>query len=171
MDRLIRLSEKSPFSNFDISKVIDCNLIRYEQLADYKTIDEIFRNDACIILQQQTRSYGHWVILTRHHNLIEYFCSYGSYPDELFDKFAYQKKYCDKYLSILLANYLAKGSGVLRYSPYRLQKSSLRTQTCGRWCAMRYFFKSIPIKQFAKLFINQKFPSDWYCSALTMFIG
>ena len=170
MDYLIKMHQKYPFTDNDILKFSNCNLILYEDLKDYSDIDEVLGpENKCILLYQQEKNYGHWVCLTRARNGdIEFFDSYGRKPDYQFKYSTYNKNNGPKYLSILLINCPYR----VIYNPFRLQSKRVADMsTCGRWVSLRLHMSDIPVIDFAKMFLNQKFPPDWYATALTMFIA
>jgi len=81
-------------------------LILYNDLKKYKTIEQLLpKHKSFIILLYPVTSEtnGHWTVLTRFDNVIEYFDSYGLMPDIPFNwdtsNFRDNKKYLTKLLN------------------------------------------------------------------------
>lgn len=81
-------------SNTDITNSLNgkCNIIMYEDLRNVDNIEDVLINDCCIILYQNTKNNGHWVVLNKRYSdetpIFEFFDSYGGAPDS-------QLKYSD----------------------------------------------------------------------------
>jgi len=59
------------------------NVIKYSELANYKSIEELLPKDRSykIVLIEQNYNSGHWTALLRYDDTIEWFDSYGVCPD------------------------------------------------------------------------------------------
>jgi hypothetical protein len=120
---------------------ISDDIITYSQLDDYKTIEELLPNnyDYKIILIEESKNNGHWVLLTRYGNVIEYFNSYGAAPSYEIDLLDNQRNIeldqDDKYLNKLLTLGLDKFKII--YNKKRFQKLEDGINTCGRHCILR----------------------------------
>jgi hypothetical protein len=105
------------------------NVITYNELTEYKNINDILINDICLILYPSiiSENIGHWTILTKSKKKITFFDPYGTKPD-------YQKEspITDFYLTKLLINL----PNNIHYNECKLQKLSKNINTCGRWCAL-----------------------------------
>lgn len=119
----------------------DIKIIVYNDLEDYKTIDELLKKDidACILLYQtESENSGHWVALCRNYNDIYYFDSYGKSIDE-------PQKWNTK--NIMIPNLLTKLLDDDNFNVYEndkaYQKHEYLINTCGRHCVnFIQFFKN-----------------------------
>jgi hypothetical protein len=59
-------------------------ILTYPQLANYKSLEQLLpkKDSYVVLLYLQTKNSGHWTCLSRHKDTVEFFCSYGSKPDE-----------------------------------------------------------------------------------------
>lgn len=78
----------------------DARLILYNDLKKYKTIEQLLpkhKSYFILLYPVSSETNGHWTVLTRFDNVIEYFDSYGLRPDVPFSwdssKFRDNKKY------------------------------------------------------------------------------
>lgn len=168
MDDIIDDLHSESFSEANIKKVVDCDIVVYEDLVNYNDIDDLLGpHQCCVLLYQQKQTYGHWVCLSRRGNIVEFFDSYGGKPDSQL-KFAKYNKHNDQpYLSQMLY----ESPYEIRYNPYKLQSEKNDMNTCGRWVTLRLVLRHVPIDVFAKLFLKQRNKPDFYATALTMFIA
>lgn len=109
-------------------------------LAKYKTIDELLPTDKShvFLLYQSSKNMGHWVLLCRYGNTIEYFDSYGQYIDYPYNWTSLDKRKKlgegKPFLTILLTK-----------TPYNVvwngvdfqNKTDGNISTCGRHCCLR----------------------------------
>lgn len=75
---------EEPMDDADIRAYYpNAKIMRYSDLAKYKTITQLLPKDKsyAFILYQHAPNNGHWVLLMRYGNTIEFFCSYGSQID------------------------------------------------------------------------------------------
>lgn len=167
-DKIIDDDIKKPMSDSDILSVVKgkCNVIKYRDLYKYQSVDELlYPYDACVILYETRPNYGHWVALTKHNNLIEYFNSYGdlgkggrygmpdselAFIDRQFVKDSGQDNmYLTKLLSADDCNY------DLSYNEFPFQKMDNQSATCGKWAAIRILLKELPLADFKDLFYGK----------------
>ena len=117
------------------------NLMKYSELADVQSLEEILPQDKSfkIILIEDHYNIGHFVCILRYGNTFEQFDSYGKkIDDELAFISNIQKKLLGqdkKYLTHLFAK-LPKGIKKV-INKKRLQNLSNNSATCGRWCILR----------------------------------
>lgn len=117
-------------------------IIKYSELKNYNNIEELLKKplDYVIILYEQKINSGHWVLLSRYDNTIEFFSSYGNFIDECLNwntqdinNILGQDK---PYLSILLNK--VKDKYDIIYNSFDFQnKNNLDISTCGRWVILR----------------------------------
>lgn len=116
------------------------NVIKYSELGNYKSIEEILPNDRSykIVLIEENYNSGHWTCLLRYGDTIEWFDSYGLDVD------------CElKFINAVKRRLLGEGRNILRdllkkvkgkkviYNHYKFQKLSNCSCTCGRWVILR----------------------------------
>jgi len=152
----IKEKEKHSTSDLDLLKAVDTNIVQHKNLYKYKNIDQLIKNNACIIFYDHTAGFiGHWCCLTKRNNLIEFFDSYGRQPD--FYKYIHGRP---PYLKELLM----KSNYYVTYNPYDFQGKG--TATCGRHVVTRILFKHYPLQRYKKLMDNIN--SDELVSFLTL---
>lgn len=116
------------------------------ELEKYNNIDELLPKDTdCFILLYGPPSQGHWVLVARYGNTIEYFNSYGGEYGSIDE--------CTRWYEDMPAEKLEGGGtpylhGLLEkdkdkyeilYNVYPFQDlRNMSISTCGRWCALRW---------------------------------
>lgn len=122
-------------SDSDIRYVIpNVNIVKYNDLAKYNSIDEVLQGKPTVILFELTENNtGHWICLFKNGDTVYFFDSYGK-PIES------QKKHMSKQF-FRSANYLSK---MLKQSPYKVdynaqpyQEVNPEVASCGRHCIVR----------------------------------
>lgn len=127
------------------------NIIRYQDIKNYNDIDDLLKKNVlvCFILFETKNNYGHWTVIFRNNNLIEFFDPYGF----LFEN---QKLYIEQEEFKDPINYL---SILLKKSPYQISYNELKFQnikdksigTCGKWCIIRYLNRHRGLYDFEKM--------------------
>ena len=84
-DTIQRISK--PMSDGELEKYTGVKaeqIIKYSELKDYKTIDDLLPKDKSfrIILLEETYNSGHWIAIMRYGSTVEFFNSYGTGPDK-----------------------------------------------------------------------------------------
>ena len=132
----IERKEYLPINGSEIHELIrDVNIITYSYLSHYSKIDDLFINNAVIILYHNYDSQiGHWVCLTKRGNTVEYFDSYGRMPDYIPQKYPYLSR-------------------LLYESPYNLIYNNIdlqgkRVATCGRHVICRVLMKDYTLNEY-----------------------
>ena len=131
-------------SDSDISPYVK-NIVLYNELKDM-TPDDVLKNIPMAILYQETPNCGHWTLLHKTPEGIEFFDPYGIIVDGEFKDLSWQQPH---YLARLLYD-LSKRVRI-NYSPYKLQKRKAGVNTCGRWTILRSLFSDWTIDEFAKV--------------------
>jgi hypothetical protein len=159
-------------SNIDIVDLLDCKckIVLYPDLYKYKTLDEILgANRTCIVLFESQPNYGHWVCIIRRDNDVEFFNSYGGYPDDTLKhietKFALKPHQNKPYLSMLIM----KSPYNLFYNEFKFQKEKGDIKTCGRHCVVRAKHKNLDIYDYKEKLdaLCEKYNTD-YDNIVTM---
>jgi len=141
MSKTLKQYENIALSNYDILKMLDkrVNIILYPNLHKYDDIDQVLGPyGACILLFEAKKRYGHWVCIFKQDNdLLEFFNSYGGYPDDSLkyipNHYAKVSNQLVPYLSLLMD----KSNYDLSYNEFQFQKKGSGTKTCGRHCVVR----------------------------------
>lgn len=144
-------------SDSELSQLMhgQANIVRYRDIKNYKTVQQLLEPyNVCFILYEWKEHYGHWCVLIRHDNLIEFFDPYSGFPDseihQIPEPFRTESGQDEKALSKLLIKY----TGELSYNEYQFQKLDQNVKDCGRWCVIRGLLKDLPLEDFKKLFLN-----------------
>jgi hypothetical protein len=159
-------------SNFDIMDLLkgQTKVITYDQLAKYKTIDELLSPYGSVVIlyiNSPTGDYGHWCAVIKHADRIEHFDSYSMVPDgefKMIDKKTRKLNYKGlPYLSKLLY----KSKYEIEYNHEQLQAFGDDISTCGRWVVLRIILKDIPLNEFIKLIKDTEMDPDVLVTILT----
>lgn len=141
-----------------------CRWILYDQLKQYKNIQDLMSLGAVVILLQIERPHapkvGHFILLLDHGNHYEHFDSYGLTMDEE--------------IQITQEHHLTKIFQMSRKkivdNTTRLQQIREDINTCGRWVVARYLLKGLELDDFLKLIKYFVRPSDDLVAAMTMLL-
>ena len=137
LENPLKKVEDDPLSDTIIRKYLkDPKIILYEDLKNYNDINELLPNNkdyVVILFKQDDKGNNHWIGLLKYDNIIEHFCSYGSYPDEYYFEWTTQSdlnkaKEYKPYMSELLN----KCGYEIVYSSKDYQKDKGQIATCGR---------------------------------------
>jgi len=116
----------------------------YSELKDIYSIDCLIpsANGACILLIESAPNTGHWVVLLKYNNVVEFFNSYGDPPAHevsiIPDKINKVLNQSPRDILNILDNEYDEGKEVI-YNRERLQKVSGDIGTCGKHCILRSF--------------------------------
>jgi len=129
----------------------------YRDIIDAKTINDLFgKNDSVVILYEKEPNIGHWVGLLRNGKVIEFFDSYGMFPesekDYINQNFINHSGQRKNKLAELLRDAWSLGYSV-EYNNYHLQVMKDGISTCGRHVISRIWNKRMNIDEYNK-FIN-----------------
>jgi len=147
MNELLRYA----ISDADIRNITGINnIIRYQDIKNYNDIDELLSvNNVVFILFETKDNYGHWTVIYRNKNLIEFFDSYGVFIEKQ-KLFIQDKDFIDP------INHISK---LLKKSPYQISYNEIPFQnmkdksigTCGKWCIIRYLHRHKGLYDFEKM--------------------
>lgn len=132
-------------SDSDIGKFIP-NIILYEELYK-KTPQQILNMLPLAILYQphkENPNIGHWTLLHKVNNTIEFFDPYGFKPDGEFKVMSYKQPH---YIAQLLLKLMQTGAKI-SYSPYNFQDRTPGINTCGRHIIVRNMFSNYDIDKY-----------------------
>ena len=114
------------------------NIIKYSQLDDYTTIQQLLPGPKSwkIILVESSYNSGHWICIFRNKKTITVFNSYGGFPSSeinyIEDKINKQLGQDKRYLNMILENGLSNKFNIV-YNKRALQKLEDGVNTCGKW--------------------------------------
>lgn len=130
----------TPLGDDDIRLFIpNANIIKYSELERYPTVEALLPifNPYVFVLYEDSPNQGHWTCLLRYKNTVEFFDSYGGYPDS-------QQKWVDHETRVklgagrpLLTELLEDCREKVVYNPVQYQKDGSHINDCGRHCVLR----------------------------------
>jgi hypothetical protein len=132
---------RKPLSDLEIKAYIpNAKILSIPELENYKSIDELLPNDkdVAFLLYESKPMYGHWVLLAKYGDIIEYNDSYGGKIDEpIMWNTKKQNENLDnkKYITDLLTK--AQGKYNIIYNDKDLQAEKPDVANCGRYAIMR----------------------------------
>lgn len=149
-----------PMGDDDVKKYLpDAKIIKYNKLQYAKTIDDVLPNnlDCVFVLYESSQNNGHWVMLSKYNNTIEYFDSYGNKVDVPL-KWISPEKNKELGQAPYLTNLLNNTDKKVVYNNEDYQSDHKAVATCGRWCVCRYLtiLKKYDLKKFKKLIDNTR---------------
>lgn len=119
----------------------DARIMTNSELSQFRDIDELFPQDnGHIFLLYGPVNEGHWVLVSKYNNMIEFFNSYSGPVDG-----------CVKYYKDIPQTRIGGGATpyltrILQNCPYKIiyngfdfqDNKDLAVSTCGRWCCLRH---------------------------------
>lgn len=148
--------EVIPLSNIEVIDKLKKygHEVKYVPYNEIKYIEDINEILPCLILYQLNYPVGHWVVLFRNRDGINYFDSTGHVPDELlktsFHHMGGRKALNADYTYLL--DLLAKTGKKIIYNEQPLQYPST-TNTCGYWSFVRLLTQDISNDIFNKVWM------------------
>jgi hypothetical protein len=138
-------------SGADLMTFVDnqAKIVTYPQLDDFKSIDDLLSPyDVVFILYETKPKYGHWTVLFRVNNTINFFDSYNYQPDAQFTfiskDFRVKNEMTVPTLTKMLLDAQAGGYEI-HYNNHKIQAESKNIATCGRHVLFRLLFKDMDI--------------------------
>lgn len=119
----------------------DARIMTNGDLSQFQHIDELFpQQSGHVFLLYGPVSEGHWVLVSKYNNVIEFFNSYSGRVDG-----------CVKWYKNIPATKIGGGATpyltkILQNCPYKIiyngfdfqDNKDLAVSTCGRWCCLRH---------------------------------
>lgn len=159
-------------SNFDIFNLLDrrCNVMTYEELTKYKTIDQALGVYSALVLLYETHDhYGHWTLVFKYDNghIIEVFDSYGIFPDDelKFVPTYFKKKKNEDYPYLIKLLY--ESGYKIVYNDDKLQEEKKGVNTCGRHVIARLMYRDIDIDDYVRMIKNSGMKPDDFVLNIT----
>ena len=137
LENPLKKVEDDPLSDKIIRKYLkDPKIILYEDLKNYDNINDLLPNNkdyVIILFKQDDKGSNHWIGLMKYDNIIEHFCSYGSYPDEYYFDWTTQRDLDKaKEYKPYMTELLNKSGNEIIYSSQDYQQDKGKIATCGR---------------------------------------
>lgn len=136
----------------------DAIIKSYPELYNYDSVEDLFSGgiNKIIILYLNEKDgnsmSGHWCLLTKYKNIVDFFDPYGLMPDSEIDWNSKEDRIKlnqnKRYLTKLLYNY----DGKVNYNEMRFQKKDKNINTCGRHTGLRAHFYKIPLTKYQNMF-------------------
>ena len=159
LQQILKKDELYELTGSDIESKTGYQPVTYDKLANIQSIDQLFntygKNDSVIILYLSSWNSGHYTLLFKQNNVIQFFDSYGLKEDY---ELQYIPFYLDQggqpHLSRIMAD--ARTKYRIDHNTFQLQKQKNDTKTCGIWCVTRLRFRYLSHEQFYRLFTENK---------------
>jgi hypothetical protein len=156
-----------------IKQKLPCVIVLHNQLATMKPneFSALFATNGCVLLLEETTSVrnGHWILMMwdEKENTLEYFDPYGQPPNHITRIIKQNKTNETPYLHNLLKHLSKKVCFTWNEVPLQTQSSQI--STCGRWCYVRWLFRSWTLDRFQKVFgVNVTLKPDELISLLSV---
>lgn len=135
----------------DLQSLTDANVITYESVHECETLDDLMRNDCCILLYFSTPNYGHWVTILRYPDHIEFFDPLAQYPDKMLESVdpSVNRHYHQNHTYLLKLLYETQLP--VEYNNYKLQEMSPLISTCGRHAIVRCLCRDIKLDDYVRV--------------------
>ena len=141
-----------------------CSWLEYDDLKEYKRIDDLMHLGAAVILLQieapRAPKVGHFIVLLDHGSHYEHFDSYGLTMDEELN--ITQEHH--------LTNIFKTAHKPIIDNHKRLQTFREDVNTCGRWVVARLLLRTLELDAFLKLITYFKVNFDDLVSIMTMLL-
>ncbi|KKL59567.1 hypothetical protein LCGC14_2214020 [marine sediment metagenome] len=135
----------------DVRKFLpNANMLIYSQFIKITNINQLFKDQNYMFIMYRSKiNFGHWTVLIKRKNILEFFDPYGCMidselswiPKDLRKRFGQSKK--------LLTRLLIDSPFKIHYSQFKFQGPD--SMTCGRWCLLRCILRDLNENQFHAL--------------------
>jgi hypothetical protein len=155
----IKKSEEIELSDSDIRTALDdrLNLITYEDLEQYNSIDDVLgEHGACIILYQRERFEGHWTCLWRSNknNVLWFYDPMGIEMDTEVKLSKFQLRVHNGQEVLHLTHLIEQSNYTVISNTFEHQKNARTINTCGRHCVTRLLFRELNPTQYNTFITN-----------------
>lgn len=133
----------NPMSDEDIQEYFpNAKIMNISELQPYNDIDSLLPNDIdyVVLLYRQSENYGHWCLLSKYDNTVEFFDPYGLLPDDQLHWVKASKRQMlgeKPYVSQLLRSARRFGYNIDYNSMDFQNDNNSAISTCGRHCCFR----------------------------------
>jgi len=142
---------ESPLSDDEIKKYLpNTPIIMYSELPKFNNIEDILKTDGdcCVLMYQDSENTGHWCGLLRQPKRIEFFDSYGIYPDKQLSWVHAGTRHNIGINGKYLSNLFNKTPLKIVYNTEPYQKQGNEIATCGRHVVFRLLHKNLPLTKY-----------------------
>jgi hypothetical protein len=166
LDIIVKDAENIALSGSDLETITEgkANIIKYSDLHQYNSIDEVFGDKEAIII--------HWCALFKapwRPETLYFFDSYGFQMDQ-------EIKFADEQLRLHQGKEVPHLSHLIQNSNYYLEQNAFQYQskehhinTCGRWAAHRVRHLDIKPDEYKTYMAkNKHYKPDFWVSVLTI---
>jgi len=118
----------------------NAKILKVSELSKYNSIDELLPNnfDYVFLLYESSLNSGHWVILIKNNNMLEYFDSYAGKVDKALSWNSGAKNNMLGQGIPYMTNLLNNSNYKVIVNKYDFQNDkNYAIATCGRWCIFR----------------------------------
>ena len=127
-------------------------IVLYPDLYKYKDIEELLApHGAVFLLYEFEKRVGHWTLVFKQGDTIEFFDSYNYKPDYEFEFIPDNFRIINNMLYPQLTKMLYDSGKEIHYNNYKLQRESSDIATCGRHVLTRLWFKDLNIDEYYKM--------------------
>lgn len=118
---------------------INDRIISYSELKNYKTLTSLLPKNGSfkILLYEQRRNTGHWVLLLRYDDIVEYFDSYGNPPNYPLTYSETMNSQLDQRYEYLHNLFSDQSEFNIVYNKYKFQSDLNDAATCGKHVLLR----------------------------------
>ena len=115
-------------------------ILTFPELKNVSNIEELLPKDNTyfFLLFLSAPSSGHWVVLSRHNGKIEFFCSYGSNPEDILGWTKSINQSLGQGVDYL-SQLFNKTKLRVVYNPICYQSKKQNVSDCGRYCCFRIY--------------------------------
>jgi hypothetical protein len=174
MDIVIKKLKEKALSGMDIYNTCEkqIKILRNSKMHTFKNIDEVFYPyNAVALLYETAPNNGHWVLLIKYADTIEFFDSYGYFIDDqikyIDDDFLKKSNQSNRYLSKLLLDSPYK----IIYNNTQIQQKKDGVSSCGRHLCLRYMMRDTKLKDYINIIKKSNLKNtDDVVTYLTAFI-
>ncbi len=172
-ENILKKEMARPLSNVDLEEMMEnkAKIVLYSQLRKYHNITDLLHPFNCtFILYEQRPGYGHWCVLIKHKDWIEFFDPYAYFIDDQLQWTSPEERVKLKmnypYLTKLLLT--APKHYSIIYNEHPFQKFGKGISTCGRHCVLRGTFKNLTLEEYVKMFGKDLSKMDKTVTLLTI---
>jgi hypothetical protein len=125
-----------PLNAIQVQQIVGfpINMMTFPELAKINDVEDIFKNDCCLINYLSAPYFGHWCCCVRKNDTIYYFNPTGRFIDEALEFIPEEfRKKSQQDFPHLIKLFLDNNYKI-KYMDKGLQ--GFGTNTCGRWCAL-----------------------------------
>ena len=175
LDIVVKDAEQIPLSGSDLERITEnkSNIIKYSDLHQYNSIDDVFEGkESVIILYLKKSNFGHWCALFKAPWKPETLYFFDSYAFQMDQEIAF----ADEQLRLHQGKQVPHLTHLVQKSNYYLEQNKFQYQskqhdinTCGRWAAHRLRHMDMTGSEYKTYMAkNSHYSPDFWVSVLTI---